>query len=74
MRYGLGDIVEIKNGGTQTYKITQASDSGPRYLLQLGNDGTKIQWKMEDEIELVAKAKQPGDDSPGFVPERGIMG
>lgn len=73
MKFELGDTVRIKNGGPQVYKITQASTSGPIYLLQLGNDGAAIQWKKEDEIELVAKAKKP-DGGPGLVPERGIMG
>jgi len=73
MKFDLGDTVKIKDGGPQVYNITQASSAGPRYLLQLGNDGAAIQWKMEDEIELVAKVKKP-DDGPRFVPERGIMG
>ena len=73
MEYGLGDIVKIRNAGPQEYKITQTSSDGPRYLLQLGNDGAAIQWKMEEEIELVSRAKKP-PNSPGFVPDRGIMG
>jgi uncharacterized protein YodC (DUF2158 family) len=73
MKFELGDIVRIKNGGPQVYKITQATSSGPTYLLQLGNGGTAIQWKKEDEIELVSKPKKP-DSGPRFVPERGIMG
>jgi hypothetical protein len=73
MEYGLGDIVKIKGAGPQEYRITQASSDGPRYLLQLGNDGAAIQWKMEEEIELVSRAKKP-PSGPGFVPDRGIMG
>lgn len=73
MKFELGDSVRIKNGGPEIYKITQATSSGPTYLLQLGNDGAKIQWKKEDEIELVAMVKKP-DNGPRFVPERGIMG
>lgn len=72
MRFELGDTVKIVNGGPEVYKITQASSAGPRYLLQLGNDGAKIQWRMEDELELVAKGKKP-NDGPRFVPDRGIM-
>jgi uncharacterized protein YodC (DUF2158 family) len=73
MKFEIGDTVKIKNVGPEIFKITQASSAGPRYLLQLGNDGAKIQWKLEDEIELVAKVKKP-DPGPGLVPERGIMG
>jgi uncharacterized protein YodC (DUF2158 family) len=72
MKFDLGDTVKIKSAGPEVYKITQASTAGPRYLLQLGNDGAAIQWKMEEEIELVAKVKKP-DDGPRFVPDRGIM-
>jgi uncharacterized protein YodC (DUF2158 family) len=73
MNFELGDTVKIKNSGPEVFKITQASSDGPRYLLQLGNDGAAIQWRNEEEIELVAKVKKP-DYGPGFVLERGIMG
>jgi hypothetical protein len=73
MKFELGDSVKIKDSGPEVYRITQASSAGPRYLLQLGNDGGAIQWKLEEEIELVAKVKKP-DRGPRFVPRRGIMG
>jgi uncharacterized protein YodC (DUF2158 family) len=72
MKYEIGDTVRIKDGGPQVYTIKQASSAGPRYLLQLGSDGKNIQWKNEDEIELVEKVKKPDDESR-FVPGRGIM-
>jgi hypothetical protein len=71
MNFDLGDTVKIKNGGPEIYTITQASSDGPRYLLQLGNNGAAIQWKKEDEIDLIAKVKKP--NLSGLVPERGIM-
>ena len=74
MKFELGDTVKIKNGGPEVFRITQASSDGPRYLLQLGNDGAAIQWRKEVELELVAKGKNPDDDGPRFVPDRGIMG
>ena len=73
MKFEVADTVRIKDGGAEVFRITQASSAGPRYLLQLGNDGAAIQWRKEEELELVAKAKKP-DDGPRFVPERGIMG
>ena len=73
MKCELGDTVKVKNGGPGIYWIREARAAGPLYLLQLGNDGAAIQWRKEDELELVAKAKKP-DDGPRFVPERGITG
>lgn len=72
MKFDLGDSVRITNAGPEVYTIKQASSGGPRYLLQLGNDGAAIQWKQENEIELVAKVKKP-DEGPRFTPSRGIM-
>ena len=69
--FELGDSVRIKNGGPEVFTIVEIRSAGP-YKIQLGNDGTSVQYKKESELELVAKAQKPNSGS-AFVPTRPIM-
>ena len=57
--FGLHDKVRIKDGGPGVWTIEQIMDveSPKKYWIELNGEFTTRQWKTENELELVEKAK-----------------
>src|ERR1017187_650481 len=71
---GEKDKVKIKIGDPEIRIIEQThhTKEGTKYSIEFGGDFATRVWKLESELELVEKAKEP-DTGGGFYPAEGIM-
>jgi hypothetical protein len=66
----IGDSVRIV-GGKEVFTIVGTRDPD-LFELEFGNDAATKMFTGGSDLELVAKAKKPGN-GPGLVPSRSIM-
>jgi len=72
--FGISDKVRIIGGGPEIWTVDRLRDSPTKlYSIVLNGDAATMQWKKEDELELVARAKRTDSGDGGLYPADPIM-